>query len=84
MNGSIFLIASRIKNAEMKCLSLNAQLPFWHVVLKRKILTVAHPDLEGAQFDGAEVTFSQFEVTTEADLNALVNGEDVRISYCAD
>ncbi|MRR55060.1 MAG: DUF4288 domain-containing protein [Deltaproteobacteria bacterium] len=56
----------------------------WMFAGIRKILAVSHPDLNGTQFDGAEVTFSEFEVTTEADLNALVNGEDVRILYCAD
>lgn len=50
----------------------------------RKLLTVSHPDLGEKELDGAEVSFSEFEVSTEADLNSLVNGEDVKILYCAD
>lgn len=53
----------------------------WVFAGLRKLLTV---DLEGREFDGAEITFSEFEVSTEVDLLALVNGEDVKVLYCAD
>jgi hypothetical protein len=56
----------------------------WVFAGLRKILTVSHPDLDEKELDGAEISFSEFEVSTEADLNSLVNGEDVKILYCAD
>ena len=56
----------------------------WVFAGLRKLLSVSHPDLDDNELDGAEVTFSEFEVTTEADLDALVNGEDVKVLYCAD
>lgn len=49
----------------------------------RKILAVSHPG-DADELDGAEVTFSEFELSTEAELSALVNGEDVRVLYCED
>lgn len=56
----------------------------WVFAGLRKLLTVSLPDSGKNELDGAEVTFSEFVVTTEADLNALVNGEDVQVRYCAD
>lgn len=56
----------------------------WVFAGLRKLITVSHPDLDDNELDGAEVTFSAFEVETEADLTALVNGEDVNVKYCAD
>ena len=56
----------------------------WVFAGLRKLLTVAHPDLENQVLDGAEVTFSELEITSQEDFDALVNGEDVRVLYCAD
>jgi hypothetical protein len=56
----------------------------WVFTGLRKLISVSHPDSDEKELDGAEVTFSEFEVTTEAELNSLVNGEDVKVLYCAD
>jgi hypothetical protein len=56
----------------------------WVFAGLRKLLTVAHPDYENRVLDTAEVTFSEFEITSQEDFEALVNGEDVRVLYCAD
>jgi len=56
----------------------------WVFAGLRKLLTVSHPNLDEKELDGAEVSFSEYEVSTEADLNSLVNGEDVKVLYCAD
>lgn len=55
----------------------------WLFAGLRKILTVSHSS-DSDELDGAEITFSEFELETEAELSALVNGGDVRVVYCED
>jgi len=55
----------------------------WVFAGLRKILTVSHTGDSG-ELDGAEITFSEYELASEAELRALVNGEDVRVLYCED
>lgn len=56
----------------------------WVFAGLRKLLSVSHPDSDENELDGAEITFSEFEAATEADLNSLVSGDDVKVLYCAD
>jgi hypothetical protein len=55
----------------------------WDFAGLRKLVTVSNNDFADKELDGAEVTFSEFEVKTEGDLASLVNGEDVCVMYRA-
>jgi len=49
----------------------------------RKLLTVSHPDVGENKFDGAEITFSEFEVQDKKTFQEYLDGNDVTIKYCS-
>ena len=54
----------------------------WICAGVRKLVAVSNPDdIEDAPGDGAEITYSQFEVDDEASLQRLARGEEVNLRY---
>lgn len=47
----------------------------------RKLLTVSHPDADEAKLDGAEITFSEFQIDDKESFQRYVDGKDVTIKY---
>ncbi len=56
----------------------------WVFAGLRKLLTVSHPDPDETEFDGAEITFSEFEITEKDSFHEYVEGKDVTIRYYED
>ena len=56
----------------------------WNFAGLRKLLIVSHPDDNEKELNGAEVTFSEFEVSNKESFQKLVNGDDVDIRYYSD
>jgi hypothetical protein len=49
----------------------------------RKLLTVSNPrSVSNEPADGAEVSYSEFIVENQRDLDKLVRGQEVKITYC--
>lgn len=47
----------------------------------RKMITVSHWEEEGKLTHGDEITYSEFQVTEEASIRQLVDGEEVTVEY---
>ncbi len=56
----------------------------WVFAGLRKLLTVAHPDADETKFDGAEITFSEFEIEDKESFQRYIDGKDVTIKYYED
>lgn len=47
----------------------------------RKLLTVSHDSVDDKIGSGDEITFSQFVLSSEADVRALAGGDEVTLKY---
>ncbi len=47
----------------------------------RKMITVSHWEEEGQLKHGDEITYSEFQVSDEKSIRALVDGEEVSVEY---
>jgi hypothetical protein len=66
-------------------LTSNGRPAEWRFAGIRKLITVSHISESGTDDDqpvhGAEITYSEFEVTTAAELETLVAGDSLLIHY---
>lgn len=56
----------------------------WVFAGLRKLLTVSHPDIHDTKLDGAEITYSEFEIDDKKSFQKFVDGKDVTIKYYSD
>ena len=56
----------------------------WHFAGIRKLITVSHPAMQDQPVHGAEITYTAYEVATEAVLHALAQGKAVTIELEAE
>jgi Domain of unknown function (DUF4288) len=56
----------------------------WYFAGIRKLITISHPTMHDQPVHGAEITYTAYEVATEAVLTALVQGNAVTIQLEAE